>query len=487
MPLEIELKLAIDPRRVPRLLRHPLLESHSSETLRSVYYDTPAFDLKRLGFALRLRRIGRSTVQTLKQEGAVAGGLHERPEWEARARSGKLNIAALKEVSEFPALDPLTLKPVFSTEFKRTRSVLGSGAIEFALDRGEISANGVVEPISEIELELLTGEPTLLFDLALQLNKSAPLRIANQSKADRGYALAAGAPRKPVKAQTLKLTPNMTVSDALKAISLDCIAHFEANVFLRGEEPEYVHQMRVALRRLRSALALFGMIIPKGALAPHRNEIRWLARELGAARDWDVFTAATLPAILAQLPDHAGLHALARRAQEARRAANAHARKAVLSQRAAEFFLRLSAWLAANAWMTTATESMKQALSFPVAAFAGAVLDKRHKVKVSPAGLDAEGRHRMRIALKKLRYAAEFFAPLFAKKRAQKYIASLMALQDVLGELNDGAVTGRLLDSLPDEPEAVGMARAFTAALVQSKTGELDQAWDNWSNAKTFW
>ncbi|MGH8728021.1 MAG: CHAD domain-containing protein [Burkholderiales bacterium] len=495
MPAEIELKLAINPRQVSRLLRHPLLKSPGAKTttLKSVYYDTVKFDLRERGFALRLRRIGRRTVQTLKAEGKVEGGLHERPEWEAETRAGQLNSQALKvtPLAECCALDEIALKPVFVTEFKRAHRVLESPehVVEFALDQGEIRANGVSVAISEIELELVSGAPTQLFELALQFNKAAPLRIANQSKADRGYALAAGASRKPVKARPLKLTPNMTVSDALKAIAFDCIAHFEANVAERHADPEYVHQMRVALRRLRSALTLFGMIIPKGALASHRNEIRWLARELGAARDWDVFTVSTLPAILAQFPDHAGLHALLRRAQKARRSANAQAQKAVSSQRTAEFFLRLCAWLATDAWMSMATESMRQALSFPIAGFAGAVLAKRHKhvLKVSPAALDAEARHRLRIALKKLRYAAEFFAPLFTKRRVQKYISGLMALQDVLGELNDGAVTGGLLDSLPDEPEAVGMARAFTAARVQTKTGELDQAWENWLRVKTFW
>ncbi|MGH8772251.1 MAG: CHAD domain-containing protein, partial [Burkholderiales bacterium] len=111
----------------------------------------------------------------------------------------------------------------------------------------------------------------------------------------------------------------------------------------------------------------------------------------------------------------------------------------------------------------------------------------RHKqvMKVSPAELDSAGRHRLRIAVKKLRYAAEFFASLFAKKRAQKYIASLMALQDVLGTLNDAAVAGRLLASLPNAPEASGMVRAFTVAKAQMSG--LEPAWENWSHAKTFW
>ncbi|MGH8772935.1 MAG: CYTH domain-containing protein, partial [Burkholderiales bacterium] len=336
MPQEIELKLAVNPEQLSRLMRHPLLKSlgaAKSATLRSVYYDTAECALKQRGFALRLRRIGRHTVQTLKAEGKVAGGLHQRLEWEAEARPGQLNADALKQtpLAELCALDELALQPVFITEFKRTRRVLESPEhlVEFALDRGEISANGATEAISEIELELIKGAPTQLFDLALQLNTAVPLRIANKSKAERGYALAAGVARKPMKAEAVMLTPNMTVSDALKAIAFNCIAHFQANAVEPGADPEYVHQMRVALRRLRSALTLFAMLIPKGALSPHQDEIRWLGREAGAARDWDVFTAGTLPEILAQFPDHEGLFSLARRAEDLRRAANAQAQKAV--------------------------------------------------------------------------------------------------------------------------------------------------------------
>jgi triphosphatase len=494
MRSEIELKLAIDPKQVSGLLRHPLLKTAAGtkrETLKSVYYDTADFDLKQLGFALRLRRIGRRTVQTLKREGKVEGGLHDRPEWEAEAGVHKLNAEALEQtpLGESCALDKLTLQPVFATEFKRARRVLESPGhvIEFALDRGEIRANGVIEAISEIELELIEGEPAQLFALALQLNKTAPLRIANSSKADRGYALAAGTPREPAKAKAVSIVPNMTVNDALKAIAFDCIAHYEANAVAQGEDPEYLHQMRVALRRLRSSLSLFGRVVPKSVLASFRDEIRWLAHELGAARDWDVFMAETLPPILAQFPDHAGLASFARRAQDLRMAAGAQAQAAAASQRAAESFLRLSAWLATDAWMKMATESAKQELSFPVAGFASAVLDNRHKqvLKAAPARLDDEARHRLRIAVKKLRYAAEFFASLFSRKRVQKYIASLMALQEVLGASNDVVAAGRLLALLPGEPEASGMVRAFT--VVKAQVSGLEQAWETLSRAKTFW
>jgi triphosphatase len=201
MSTEIELKLLIDPKDARPLLRHPLItaftrQKFSSQRLLSIYYDTADCLLHKQRIALRLRRVGRHWIQTVKTKGRVVAGLHERPEWECETTKDTFVFHAIAD----PILRKLfadthlqhALQPVFVTEFSRTRRMLGlpSGdVVECSLDRGEIRAGEDRLPICEVELELKSGNPMRLSDLALQLQKTFSLKEENVSKAERGYRL----------------------------------------------------------------------------------------------------------------------------------------------------------------------------------------------------------------------------------------------------------------------------------------------------------
>jgi len=172
----------------------------------------------------------------------------------------------------------------------------------------------------------------------------------NRSKAERGYALARGKAEAPIKARPAVLDREMSVNDAFKSVMWATLSHLQANEpgMLAGRDPEYLHQMRVALRRIRSAFGVFAALFPGPAISPVRNELKWLAANLGPARDWDVFVTETLPPIEAQFGARGGLGAFVARCEGLRRAANARARRAARSARYRHLILRLSAWLSAE-------------------------------------------------------------------------------------------------------------------------------------------
>jgi triphosphatase len=511
MPNEIELKLLIDPAHLTRLLRHPLLKVHTrrklpTQRLLSVYYDTPDLTLHKSKTAVRLRRVGKRWIQTVKTEGRVSAGLHERPEWEYETAEHTLNFEQLEDpkLRDFFADDRLrqALRPVFTTEFSRARRILEwpSGEVaELALDHGEIRAGDRTRPLCEVELELKTGAPARLFEFALELQQTIPLKLENVSKAERGYRLAANTTISPVKAQTLTLDPHLPASDAFVHIAQSCIAHIQANEegVLQSDDPEFVHQMRVAVRRLRSALSVFSEIIDRAHAEPIREELRWLTKELDGARNWDVFVLQTLPPIVSAFPEYAGFTWLASQSAAVRTQTNTQAQAAVASTRYQRFLLAFGSWLATGVWQAQPTPVIVGTTEAPVTEFATRVLHSRHR-RLKKRGehwetLAPEERHQVRIAAKKLRYAAEFFSSLYPRKRTRRYIVTLAQLQDLLGSMNDAATTVTLMQTIAttatdvQQQQAISLVSGWVLGYSHAQLTALATTWRHFLDRKTFW
>jgi inorganic triphosphatase YgiF len=511
VPAEIELKLAIAASDVPKLARVPLLKAASrgrasTSRLYSIYYDTPELTLQEQGVALRLRRIGTRWVQTLKSAGRVEGGLHQREELETPVPAQILNYPALSQsgaaaVFADPGL-PLRLQPVFATDFKRTSWQLEPTTdteIAFCLDRGAISAGSAQVPISEIELELKSGAPEQLLKFALRLLEMIPLRLEPVSKAERGYALASGLQAAPVKAAAAALQPAMPVAHAFRTIVFSCIAHLQANErgLLETDDAEYLHQARVALRRLRSALSVFNRAFPRALFEELIVELRWLGSCLGPARDWDVFATETLPVVCAAFPSEPGLHWLTERTAELRTAADSGAREAIASTRYTVLLLKLTGIFLREPWLAWVDEQAAALRSLPLTEFASGVLERRHK-KVLKSGhgladLDPVELHALRIEIKKLRYATDFFSALYNKAEVREYLTTLADLQELLGGLNDAVTVERLLEPLRESDgagqwlEAPGLIRGWAACGSRARLDQLGAAWQRFRDCKTFW
>ena len=293
------------------------------------------------------------------------------------------------------------------------------------------------------------------------------------------------------------LEATITVSGAIQAIlkhNLNYLAGWE-QVARSSEDIEGVHQTRVAFRRMRSALTIFRLVIPKQASAGWAEEMSEMAGKLGAARDLDVFIDEALGSIRGKLPLPGAekLEALTIRYREA---AYEGVRVMLDSERYAQFKTEFGHWVDTCGWeQAELTEKQRKLIEGSLASFARKVLDRQER-RVLEAGShvdkhSAEDMHRLRIECKKLRYAAEFFLPLFP--RMDEFIGHMKGLQDLLGVMNDVSVMRSLLDQiLEGEKDAevveyaggiVGWRTCYYHELLYS----FDRRWDEFVEAKHPW
>ncbi len=447
-PIETELKFPIAADQVGELLGHALLQGAlSTFPLRSVYFDTPQMDLRDAGISLRVRRTRQGFVQTVKKLG---GGAVRRGEWETAVDNEEVDRSALDGT---PVADVIngkgaSLTPIFSTTVeRRSKLIRFEGArIEVSFDHGHVTTGQTSAPIDELELELKSGEASALFSLARELCRITPIRLSFESKAERGDRLREGSTVDPRKAVPIQLSGVMTSMQAFQAIARACLAQATANadVLRRIRRPEALHQLRIGLRRLRTATSIFKAMLLDDEREAIEVELKWLAGELDAARDIEVFGATTFR-LAAKAGDKTGLTELGRHLRMAKRQAYDRAMAAIESKRYAALVLQAAAWIEAGLWTSAQAGAQADLRSVPVAEQHVAALDHlRHAVLHRGRKLerlDPKARHKLRIRAKRLRYAVEFYASLSAHaKRQAKFLATLKAMQDHLGELNDIAV-----------------------------------------------
>jgi triphosphatase len=502
-PVETELKFLIEPRELPKLRAHPLLSGPKWEArLRSVYFDTPEMDLRAAGFSLRVRKVGAVFVQTVKRCGSSFGVA--RGEWERQVPSARPDPAALSRSPAARLLDggEAALHPVFTTTVLRTSWLWRDGAdiVELSLDRGEIRAKDRRARICELELELKSGAPAALFDLAHDVSATVPIRLSFDSKAERGYRLALAEAPTSVAANMPEVSAEMSVAETFRRIARACLAQTVANaeILRQVRRPEALHQMRVGLRRFRAAVTAFGPVLADPGVNVVKAETKWLAGELDGARDEDVFIHSTFQAAVDEAQDDAGFAAFGRRLIEVQSSAYDRAISAIGSQRASSLMLGAASWVEVGEWARNADPTLTEIREQGVESFAGAALDHLFKsVRRRARGLDsldAESRHRLRIKAKKLRYTAEFLAPVFGRhrrKRAEKFLSRLEVLQDALGELNDITVARqKALEAAGPDAEmafaagrAVGRREHGERALVKVAATASRELRD----AKPFW
>ena len=467
---ETELKFRLGPGAVVRLSGHPALQGpQTSQSLRSVYFDTPDGVLRAAGFSLRVRTTPDGFVQTLKRQ--IAPGQTARDEWELPVASEALDLAALKATPAHKLIKSRRrdLSPRFATTVvRRIRLVELDGAlIEAAFDAGDLSCDERREPIYELELELKRGDPAALFTLARKLARDLTIVPVFESKSQRGYRLAEGASRSPRRAVPTPLSPEATTAEAFRRIGMACLAQVSANAELLRvvRRPEAVHQLRVGLRRLRAAIGAFKPLLADADRQRIETELKWLAGETDAARNLDVFIRDVFHPTAQDAPSP-DLAPLGRRLLTARGQAYDRALSALQSPRYGLLMLETTAWIE--------TVPLPDA---PVARFAAEALDRLHhqvaKRARTLADQGADTRHHLRIRAKRLRYAAEFFADLFpARRRRARYLQALERMQDTLGALNDLAVAR---DRIPGEAHLDDAALAFAAGRVIGRR-ERDEA-----------
>ena len=500
MALETEIKLALPPRAATRLLRHPLLAATTPrrQRLDNVYYDTPELALLKALVAVRHRRQGRQHLLTVKSAAPAVGGLARRHEWEAPCVPGEFDFSGVDLPELRQRLEALreSLLPAFRTDFTRLAWIVEprpGARVEIAFDRGDIRAGDRREAICELELELLNGEVADLFTLAQTLQETLPLHPATASKAERGYRLFVGerAAPTPVKAKPVALDAGMGASAAFVAVALSCLAHLQGNEAGVGssDDPEFIHQARVAIRRLRSALRVWRPLLPASFVD---LDARWrtLAVALGDARNLDVFVGETLPPLLKAFPECKATARLRRHADSCREESRKAARSALSASEYSRLLLdTTAATLALAGGQARGSETQPgnaperkgapESKDVRLKDFARDCLGRNarrvSRLAATAQGGDAATRHRLRIALKRLRYATEFFTPILPDKKVRRYVSAAAALQELLGEMNDLAVASELLARSPSTAHSP-LARGWLAGRNELMQREIDAA-----------
>ena len=503
---EIELKLLVDADRLTSFNNAPVIASNARNKgtrkhLKSVYYDTPKRTLWRNGLTLRVRHSGTRYTQTVKAE--LEDDPFRRGEWEAHVPSMAADVAlAMPFIPEKlrPELETQGLEPIFTTDIRRHQRMvdLPSGAIEVAFDNGVLKAGDRSMPVSEIELELKGGSIDAIYELAQRLAEHGQVRPSIRSKSARGFDLAADTPPAAHKPRKVRLDPQIALDDAFATILRACLKHLLVSLPAAedGRDPEGIHQLRVALRRLRSALDLMRTVGCLDKLDALRAEVKWFAGSLSAAREWDIFEKDTLPTVASGCPSVPGFDALGELAERRRLAAYEQVRGVLAERRCATFIIGLAGWIEARGWRSdVAPENLGQ-LAEPATNFARQVLSDVYG-KVLKRGrhfksLSTEQRHRVRLAVKKLRYVGDFLLPLYGfGKPARRFADKLASLQEELGSYNDIAMTTALLSSLDAETPVGGTARAaiagWQAHAIVGTEARLREAWSDFTRTRPPW
>ena len=491
-------------RRVTRYLKSISAREPVKQTLLSVYFDTPDLAFRRGRLSLCVRRFDRRYTQTISHR-TQATGLLDSKEWRRRIRGPHPDLAAAKRTALEPLLNPQSrdaVRPMFEMRVRRTayRAEWGGLQVAAVLDQGVMNAGKRRAPVADLDLKLLHGDPGRLFGLAKALGEVAPVRLKARSDAERGYALVRNDVNAVETAANVELSRSLSTAEAFQVIARGCLRQLLVNeVAMLSGNGEALHQMRIALRRLRAAMSLFSGIVSDRHSQRLKAELRWIAAALGPARDIDVFLIEVLIPLRHQHGKEPGVTALCREFEGRRARAHEEAASAVRSRRFRLLTLDTLGWIEAGPWAMSQDELVRLRREQSIALHAAEELSRRRR-QLRRRGktlqqLSAPERHRLRIRAKKLRYATEFFAELFTQgKRAKRCKAALSALRDLQGTpgaLNDIATRESLTSHIATAKRsasraASGAKRAFAAGMIfGAEEADIAQLLDSAERAYT--
>lgn len=280
----------------------------------------------------------------------------------------------------------------------------------------------------------------------------------------------------PTKWSRPTILPSVALGDAFGRLCGAALAQIAANApgVARGADPEYLHQLRVGVRRLLSAMRTFRPLLKRKRTKAVVRELRDAMQVFGASRDWDVFVV-TLERARAS-------ETLASSASRQRIGAASQARALAGSAEFLAVQSRVRRWLEESPWRSTAEPGER------VLGFAQRALDRAHAKLDERADdidwADRRERHRVRIALKRLRYGCDFFAGCFPATSVRSFLKRLGKLQDTLGELNDFAVAHTLLAELHGDRQLV---RRWLAHRERRLIALLSREWTAFARMRPYW
>jgi inorganic triphosphatase YgiF len=477
MSVETELKFRVAPRKLALLAKARLAGARrgdrSEQDLVSTYFDTTKHKLKRNGLTLRVRRADDNYVQTVKAGTSVTRG-----EWEAALDDAAPDLAKTKKT---PLEKLITkklrrkLKPIFRTSVRRMAQPIRTrrSEIELAVDRGRITSGRRSEPICEFELELKDGSPADLFRIARSFERKTGAELDVRSKSEKGYQLAGSNRESARHAEPIDLDKKLSVGEAFAVIAWSTFRHFATNAdAVRNLDAEAIHQMRVGLRRTRAAISLFDDMLPRAKTAKIKDELKWLTGELAPAREIDVFLQERVRPITKAGPPKRGSRAVEKKFAEKRTKAFRRASQAVGSPRFRRLLIDMLEWIETREAPSDADKS--------IGPYAAELLDRRIR-KARKQGkrlneLSPAQRHKLRIRIKKIRYALDFFERLHAdgdRKEIAQLSRRLKKIQSALGALNDFTAHRKMATQAAlAAPQANRRAQAFASGFLVGQEHE---------------
>ena len=465
------LEFALDPADVPLLIRWPGISAGRFVATAMTWHDTTDGALAAKDLALC----------------AAPGAWRLFPLRPANAATPPvlLEDARRPELMAHPL--PPGLGPVASWTGRRRvyAWVEGDEAVEIHLLDGRVGATALCRIT-------LVGAAPAVTALATALAGTLRVSVPLAGLAEQALGAATGRMPPPRALGAPEVPDGQTVGESLAIITghlLDVMLHW-ASEAPTARTPEPVHQMRVATRRLRSALSVYRHAAACPAIAGLMAPLKLCAGRLGIARDWDVFLDGTGARLMQAFPDDRRCAAMMRAGARRRRAAYAELRGFLDSGDFRSLAAALACAAALRPWDGV---SPGEGLAEDTAVFAAAILDKRMR-RVRKAGrgietLPVPALHELRKDCKRLRYAAEFFASLFPAKRTKRFLGKLSALQEELGLLNDTAAVSGLMAQLGrmERSYAAGLVEGFSAAHAGPARARIEQGWKRFRATRAFW
>ena len=497
---EIELKFKVPPARRAQVDAAVAGRAPQRRVrLQAVYVDTPDRLLAQAGLALRVRREGRDWVQTLKgatddamrraEHNVPLGSANEAPLADpARHRGTAVGDRLLKLLAAQPgALPGAVLGPLYRTDILRRSRLqrVPAGSVELAFDEGRIGAGDAHLAVCELEIELVSGSPLAVIAAARRWVARHGVWLDTRSKAERGDMLARGEAVAPARlAAAVDLHGAASLHAAWLRVLRNCTDQINVNasqVASGTHGDEHVHQLRIGLRRLRSAVRLFEFGAVPGPGAGIAESASQLFRRLGVLRD----QAAIASAFAADLT--AALHSAGVRGDMPAASVDDHAPSATEVLRGAAAQTLLLDLLAAAHAEPPAGDAANGELK--------ALLARRLRRWHRQAARDAQGyaelddaqRHRLRKRVKRLRYAVEFAGALFPRAAVRRYLRALRALQERLGEINDTVVGMAAFKAAHDHDPRAWFAVGWLAARRERLVADAKPDLRRFAKARGFW
>jgi triphosphatase len=503
--METELKFVLSPQRQRKIgkLLGKLSRTVSEPINRheiTRYYDFADLALFKAGFSLRIRQSDGAHVQTLKSLSGTGGAALARFEREwtlARNRLDITRLAGTPVARLMAARRDAPIREVFATDVARVTCdlALDDGAIvELAIDNGHVRSGESAQAIHEIEIELKAGPVAPLYRFASALHECCPLAISSDSKAMRGYRLAAGQKPEAHKAEEMELPRDISVAEGFRRIIGSGLGQFVANLPLCSiDDPEPLHQARIAIRRMRSALALFEPYLEPDATARFEATLKRFGRILGEARDRDVFVKDVVAEKIEDRQNGAWLDMVISPIETERRSAYRGVQMLIRSAEPTGFVLALAGWAESDLWLRLdgGVRLATGRLSIVVPDLLGRLAGKAHKRGRRLGERSLAELHALRKTLKKLRYCTEYCEALYKHKQVKHYQARAKDVLEVLGALNDTVGSEAMLDSLDTKDAAltpgIGLLSRSSIAERKKAMKKLPKAWKAFQAETPFW